>query len=85
MVASGVEFHTTVEPATKPIPVTVRVKAALPAAHVAGLIAVIVGPLRVNVADGEEAVAEFWTVTLCDPTEASWVLVTAAVSEVALA
>jgi hypothetical protein len=34
---------------------------------------------------GEEAALEFWTVTCCDPAEASCALVTFAVSEVAKA
>ena len=69
----------------KPMPVTVIVVAVVvPAAIEVGLSAVIVGPLTVNVRAAEEAVLEFWTVTLCGPAEASWVLVTAAVSEVAL-
>jgi len=38
----------------------------------------------VNVLPEEEAALEFRTTTFGDPAEASWVLVTAAVSEVAL-
>jgi len=84
VVSSATEFHSTVEPVTKPIPVTVSVKAAAPAATEVGLSAVIVGPVTVNASAEEVAPLEFRTVTLGDPAEASWPLVTAAVSEVAL-
>ena len=84
MVASGVEFHSTVEPATKFIPVTVSVKGAPPAKAEAGLSDAMAGPLTVNALAGEEAVLVFWTVTFGEPAEASWALVTAAVSDVAL-
>jgi hypothetical protein len=40
--------------------------------------------LTVYVLAEEDAVLEFWTVILGDPAEASWALVTAAVSEVGL-
>jgi len=79
-----VEPHITVEPLRKPVPVTVRVKAEPPAAAVAGLSDVILGALMVNVDPVEDAVLVFFTVTLAVPAEASWVVVTAAVSEVAL-
>jgi len=69
----------------KSMPVAVIVVAVVvPAGIEVGLSAVIVGPLTVNVRAAEEAALEFWTVTFCGPAEASWVLVTAAVSEVAL-
>jgi len=84
VVVNGVEPHSTVEPPTKLIPVTVSVKAAPPAAVAVGLSAVIAGPLTVKSLAADEAALEFFTVTLCEPAEASWALVTAAVSEVAL-
>jgi len=84
VVVSGVVPHITLEPATKFVPVTVSVKGAPPAAIEVGLSDAIVGLLAVNVAAEEEAALVFWTVTLDDPAEASWVLVTAAVSEVEL-
>ena len=56
----------------------------VPAAIVVGLSDVIVGPLTVNVLAEEEALLEFWTVTFGVPAAASWVVVTSAVSEVAL-
>ena len=83
MVASGVPFHITVEPLRKPVPVTVRVKAAPPAEAAAGLNEVIAGALMVNGDDAEPALPVF-TVTFAVPAEASWAVVTAAVSEVAL-
>ena len=76
--------HITVEPLRKPVPVIVRVKAAPPASAVAGLSLVILGAAMVKVDAAEEAVLVFFTVTFTVPTEAIWVAVTAAVSEVAL-
>jgi hypothetical protein len=49
VVVSGVEFHITVEPATKFVPVTISVKGAPPAAAEVGLSVATVGPLTVNV------------------------------------
>jgi len=83
-VASGVVFHNTVDPPTKLIPVTVSVKAALPAKAEVELKDVIAGPFTANALAEEETVLEFCTVTFCGPAEASWILVTDAVSEVAL-
>jgi hypothetical protein len=57
---------------------------AVPAAIEAGLTDAMVGPLTMNGLAEETAVLEFCTVTLCDPAEASWAVVTAAVSEVVL-
>ena len=74
----------TVEPLRKPVPATASVKAEAPATAVAGVNDVIFGALMVNVDPVEEAVLVFFTLTLTVPAEASWVLVTAAVSEVAL-
>jgi len=79
-----VEPHITVEPLRKPVPATASVKAEPPATAVAGVKDVIFGALMVNVDPVEEAVLVFFTLTLTVPAEASWVLVTAAVSEVAL-
>ena len=59
MVVRGVEFHSTVEPATKFVPVTVSVKGAPPAAAEAGLSDAMAGSLTVNVLAGEEAVLKF--------------------------
>ena len=84
MVVSAVAPHITVEVLRKPVPVTVRVKAAPPATAVAGLNDVILGALTVNLDAVEDALLVFFTVTLGVPAEASWVVVTAAVSEVAL-
>ena len=51
VVGKGAVFHCTTALATKPVPVTVSVKAALPAVAALGLIAVIAGPgTIVNVA-----------------------------------
>jgi hypothetical protein len=55
----------------------------VPAAIVLGLSDAMAGPLTVNALAEEEAALVFCTVTDCGPAEASWVLVTAAVSEVA--
>jgi hypothetical protein len=84
VVASGVAPHTTVEPATKLVPVTVSVSAAPPATAAEGTSDAMAGPLTRNELAEEEAALEFWTVTLCGPAEASCVPVTAAVSDVAL-
>ena len=83
MVVSAVEFHFTVDPLTKFVPVTVRAKGAPPAAAEVELNDTMVGPLTVNELAADEAVLEFCTVTFGDPAAASCVLVTAAVSEVA--
>ena len=72
----------TVEPLRKPVPVTVRVKAAPPATAVVGLSVVIFGPLMVKLDDGDDAVLVFFTVTAAVPAEASWAVVTAAVRDV---
>ena len=77
------EPHITVEPLRKPVPATVRVKAPPPAAAVAGLNDAILGTM-VNVDAAEEAVLAFFTVTFTGPGETVWVVVTAAVREVAL-
>ena len=75
--------HSTVEPLAKFVPATVSVKGALPATAEAGLSNAIAGPLTVNVL-AEETPLVFRTVMFCGPAEASWVLVTAAVSEAGL-
>jgi hypothetical protein len=84
VVASRVVPHITTEAVTKFAPVTVSVNAADPAKAVAGLTDAMVGALTVNVLEDEEAVLEFLTVIFTEAAEASWVLVTAAVSEVGL-
>ena len=84
VVASAVAPHSTVEPLTKFDPVTVSVKGTPPATAEAGLSNEIEGPLTVNVLAVEDAALEFRTATFGDPAAASWVAVTAAVSEVAL-
>ena len=84
MVANAAVPHITVDPPAKFVPVTVSVNAALPAAAEEGLNEASVGPLTLNALAGEEAALVFCTVTLGVPVRASWVLVTAAVSEVAL-
>ena len=76
--------HITVEPLRKPVPATVRVKAAPPATPVAGVNDVILGAPMVNVDPTDDALLVFFTVTLAVPADASWVVVTAAVSEVPL-
>ena len=81
---SAVEPHITVEPLRKFVPATVSVNEDDPAATVAGVKDAILGAPMVNVDPVEDAVLVFFTVTLAVPAEASWVLVTAAVSEVAL-
>lgn len=83
VVVSCVAPHITVEPLAKLDPVTVSVNGALPETAEAGVNSVIAGPLTVNVLAVDTPVA-FRTVTLWAPAEASWVLVTDAVSEVAL-
>jgi hypothetical protein len=70
--------------ATKFVPVTVSVNAADPATAEAGLTDPMVGALTVNVLADEAAVLEFLTVIFADAAEASWVLVTAAVTDVGL-
>jgi hypothetical protein len=55
-----------------------------PAATEVGVSEVIAGPFTLNELAAEDDVLEFFTVTLTVPAAASWVLVTAAVSEVAL-
>jgi len=52
----------------------------VPAATERGLTDMMVGPVTVNVLAEDEAVLVFWTVTFCVPADASWVLVTVAVS-----
>ena len=84
LVASAVAPHITLEPLTKSIPVTVSARVALPAAIELGLSDVIVGPLTTNALVEEIAVLELCTVIFCEPAEASWALVTRAVSEVAV-
>ena len=80
---SGAPFHITVEPLPKFVPATVSVKGAPAATAEGGVSDVITGPLTVNVL-AEETPLGFRTVTFCGPAEASWALVTAAVSDVAL-
>ena len=63
VVASGEPFHCTVAPETKPVPVTVNVKAAPPAVAEIGVIAVIaregvIGWLRMAIATGPFPVAK---------------------------
>lgn len=88
MVVRAVAPHITVEalePLTKFVPVTVRVKGAAPAAAAETLSVASVGPLTVKVLPKEAGVAvPFATVTLVPPPAASWALVTAAVICVAL-
>jgi hypothetical protein len=88
VVESIVEPQYTVEPLTKFVPVTASDNVAglvrLPATAELGVSVVIVGPETVNGLVVETAVAVFWTVILPDPVEASWVLVTYAVRELAL-
>jgi hypothetical protein len=84
VVVSDIVPQTTVEPLRKFVPVTVIVKPDDPAMPVAGLSEVSVGPFTWNVLAAEDEVLVFFTVTLTGPAEASCVLVTAAVSEVAL-
>ena len=84
VVARGVAPHITTEVATKFVPVTVSVNAADPATAEAGLTDPMVGALTVNVLADEAAVLEFLTVIFADAAEASWVLVTAAVTDVGL-
>jgi len=83
-VVSGVEPHITVEAPRKCVPVTVSVNGTSPATAVDGVSDAIVGPLMVKADPPEDTELEFFTLTLAVPAEASWVLVTAAVSEVAL-
>jgi hypothetical protein len=64
-------------------PVTVSVNGALPAICEVVLNDVMVGPLTGYALAEEEEVLEFWTVTFCDPADASSATVTVAVSEVA--
>jgi hypothetical protein len=66
------------------VPVTVIVVSGEPAATALGLIEVMVAPLTLKALAAEDDVLVFFTVTLTEPAAASWVLVTAAVSEVAL-
>jgi hypothetical protein len=66
-------------------PVTViGVAVVVPATIELRLSDAIVGPETVNGLAADAAVAVFWTVMLPGPEEASWVLVTYAVSELAL-
>ena len=82
-VGSAVPFHMTVEPPTKPEPVTVSVKPALPACADVGLKLVMVGRL-VAVEIVKEAVLEVdplaLTATVTDPAEAINPALTEAVS-----
>jgi hypothetical protein len=73
-----------VVPAMKFVPVTVMVVSGDPAGTALGLRELIVGPLTLKALAGEDDVLVFFTVTLNEPEAASCVLVTAAVSEVAL-
>jgi len=73
-----------VEPLRKPVPVTERVKPAAPATAEDGLNDETVGAFTVNEAAVEEALPVFFTVTFTAPAPASWVAVTAAVTDVAL-
>jgi hypothetical protein len=84
LVASAVAPHITVEPLAKFVPVTVSVREPVPATTELGVspFVPIAGPLTVNVIPLETPVG-FFTVTVCDPAEASWSFVTFAVSEVA--
>jgi hypothetical protein len=66
------------------VPVIVTDWEVVPAAIELRLSDVIMGPSTVNVSGEGETAFEFRTVTFCGPAEASWALVTAAVSEVAL-
>jgi len=63
-------------------PVTVSVNEPLPATAEVLLNDVMVGPFTGYALAAEEEVLEFWTVTFCDPADASSATVTAAVSEV---
>lgn len=84
VVTSAVEFHITLEPATKFVPATVSANGKHPAAAEVAFSELIVGPLTLNVLAEEDAPLEFCTVTLGEPAAAICVLVTAAVSEVVL-
>jgi hypothetical protein len=84
VVVSAAEPHITVEPETKFVPVTLRMNEALPATAVVALNDPMVGALTVKLPAVEEAVLVFLTVTCTIPEVASWALVTAAVSAVAL-
>jgi len=64
--------------------VTVSVKGTAPAAIEVTLSDAMVGPRTVNVLAEDEVALEFWTVTFADPAEASWAVVTPAVSEAGL-
>jgi len=76
--------HITVEPLRKFDPLTVSVKPVDPATAEVGLSELILGALTVNVLAEETAVLAFLTVTLTAPAVSIWVLVTAAVMDVAL-
>jgi hypothetical protein len=73
-----------VVPAIKFVPVIVIVVSGDPAATEFGLIDPIAGAATLNTLLADEDVLVFFTVTLKDPAAASCVLVTAAVSDVAL-
>jgi hypothetical protein len=73
-----------VVPATKLVPVIVMTVSGAPAEAVFGLIDVIAGPFTLKALAAEDDVLVFLTVTLNEPEAASCVLVTAAVSDVAL-
>jgi hypothetical protein len=73
-----------VVPAMKLVPVIVIVVSGEPAATALGLIDVIVPAFTLNALAAEDDVLLFFTVTLNEPAAASWVLVTAAVNDVAL-
>jgi len=85
VVASAVEPNHTVDPLTKFVPVTVSVNCGSPLLADDGLkLATVGAAVTVNVLAEEAAALPFWTVTCCGPADATWVLVTAAVSWVAL-
>lgn len=71
LVASGFPPHSTLEPATKFVPITVSAKPAPPATAEVGLSDAIIGLLTVNAIAEDEAVLVFCTVIFGDPAEAS--------------
>lgn len=71
LVVSAVVPHITLEPPTKFVPVTMRLKGALAATAEVGLSDAIRGPLTVNAVAVDEAVLVFCTTTFGEPAEAS--------------
>jgi len=84
VVASAVDPHITVEPLRNPVPVTPRLKGSEPATALVALNEEMAGALTAKEYELEEVLLEFFTVMFTFPAGVSWVLVTAAVSDVAL-